>query len=340
MLRRPLTALAAAAVLATPLAACSSSDSSSNASSSTGASSATTSGSGTAEGFPATVSTKFGDVTVEKKPERIVALGWGDAEDALQLGVQPVGASDWLAFGGEGVGPWLKGAYTKAPEIIGTMEPSYEKIAALKPDLILDVKGSGDKARYDRLKSIAPTIGVPKDGDSYLTPSDEQMRMIATALGQKAKGDELLSGVTTAFSDAAAAHPGWKGKTASAVTKTSDGWGAYTKGGDRVNFLEKLGFTQNPKIAALPVDSTGFSAKLSAEKLDTIDADLVVGFPIFIKTDQMTGDAAFKAVPAVAKGHSVVIDGDLASAFSLGSPAAQEYAVKNLTPLIEKAIGK
>jgi iron complex transport system substrate-binding protein len=34
----------------------------------------------------------------------------------LALGVQPVGASDWLAFGGEGVGPWATGRYTKAPE--------------------------------------------------------------------------------------------------------------------------------------------------------------------------------------------------------------------------------
>jgi iron complex transport system substrate-binding protein len=38
-----------------------------------------------------------------------VALGWSDAETALALGVQPVGASDWLAFGGEGVGPWAEG---------------------------------------------------------------------------------------------------------------------------------------------------------------------------------------------------------------------------------------
>ena len=51
--------------------------------------------------FPVTVSTAFGDVTVEEEPTRVVALGWSDAETALALGVQPVGASDWLAFGGD-----------------------------------------------------------------------------------------------------------------------------------------------------------------------------------------------------------------------------------------------
>ncbi|MFD6620228.1 iron-siderophore ABC transporter substrate-binding protein, partial [Streptomyces albidoflavus] len=40
--------------------------------------------------FPAQVATKFGTVTVKERPERVVALGWGDAETALALGVQPV----------------------------------------------------------------------------------------------------------------------------------------------------------------------------------------------------------------------------------------------------------
>ncbi|MBJ7453295.1 MAG: ABC transporter substrate-binding protein, partial [Blastococcus sp.] len=60
-------------------------------------------GSSSSGAFPVTVTTAFGDVEIEEEPVRVVALGWGDAETALALGVQPVGASDWLAFGGEGV---------------------------------------------------------------------------------------------------------------------------------------------------------------------------------------------------------------------------------------------
>ncbi len=290
--------------------------------------------------FPATITTKFGDVTIEKKPARVVALGWGDAETALSLGAQPVGASDWLQFGGEGVGPWLKGKYANPPQIIGTLEPSYEAIAALKPDLILDVKSSGDQQRYQRLSSIAPTVGVPKDADNYLTKPADQMTMIATALGEKPQGEKLLAQVDEKFKTVADAHPAWKGKTVSAVTKTSEGWGAYIKGSERVDFFENLGFVLNPKIAAMKPDATGFSTKLSAENLDAIDADLVVGFPIFIPTAQVTGDAAFKAVPAVGAGHAVIIDGDLAQAYSLGTTAATEYAIDALVPKVEQAIGK
>lgn len=288
--------------------------------------------------FPATIATKFGDVTVNAKPTRIVALGWGDAETVLALGGQPVGASDWLGFGGEGVGPWAKGLYTTAPEIIGTLEPEYEKIAALKPDLILDVKSSGDKARYDRLKSITTTIGVPEGGDSYLTNQQQQVTMIAAALGETAKGEALLKEVEDAFAAAASAHADWKGKSMTAATKTADGWGAYIEGSERVTFMEKLGFVQNPKITAMQANATGFSVSISPEKLDEIDADVIVAFPIFIETTALTGDAAWKAVPAVAAGRAVVIDGDLASAYSLGTTLATKYAIENLVPKLEDAL--
>src|SRR4028119_1584145 len=53
---------------------------------------------------PATVQPAFGPVEVPEEPERVAALGWSDAETALALGVQPVGASDWLALRGEAAG--------------------------------------------------------------------------------------------------------------------------------------------------------------------------------------------------------------------------------------------
>src|SRR5699024_8469305 len=62
------------------------------------------------------VDTKFGSVDVPADPQRVVALGWGDAETALALGVQPVGASDWVEFGGMGVGPWAEDLYDEAPD--------------------------------------------------------------------------------------------------------------------------------------------------------------------------------------------------------------------------------
>ena len=289
--------------------------------------------------FPVTVSTEFGDVTVEKKPVRVVALGWGDAETALALGVQPVGASDWLAFGGEGVGPWAEGLYDTPPEIIGTLEPSFEAIAALKPDLILDTKSSGDEERYEKLSSIATTVGVPEGKTSYLTTMDEQMDLVSSALGLKDEGDDLLAEVDATYEEAAAAHPEFEGLTVAAATKTSEGWGAYVEGSERVRFLERLGFVQSPEIAALPANSGGFSVDISSEQLDLLDADLIVAFPIFIETSELTDDPLWSAIPAVADGRSVVIDGDVSAAYSLGTTLAAKFSIENLVPKIADALG-
>lgn len=328
-----VAAVAAVAVLA--LSACSGTDDSAGSGETTAAG-----GSPASEGaFPATVDTKFGEITIESRPERIVALGWGDAETALSLGYQPVGASDWLAFGGDGVGPWAEGQYDESPEIIDTLEPSYEAIAALEPDLILDVKSSGDQDRYDRLSEIAPTVGVPEGGDSYLTTGQQQLELISAALGVPEKGAELEAQLDDAFAAARDAHPDWDGKTIAAATRTSEGWGAYIEGGDRVDFLENLGFVQSPTIADLPVSSSGFSVDISSEQLDLLDADLIVAFPIYIDTAEITDDPQWQAIPAVADGRAVVIDGDLSSAYSLGTIGAQQYALDNLVPLIEDALG-
>jgi iron complex transport system substrate-binding protein len=286
--------------------------------------------------FPTTVDTKFGEVTVEEEPQRIVALGWGDAEAVLALGLQPVGASDWLGFGGSGVGPWAEDLYDEAPEIIATLEPSYEAIAALKPDLILDVKSSGDSERYERLSSIATTIGVPEDGDSYLVSGDEQMTMISTALGMADKGEELLADVDASFAAAAEAHPEFEGKTITVSAYTSDGWGAYIDGVERVTFMQKLGFVQSPTIQGLTPD--GFSVPISSEQLDLLESDVLVVFPIWVETSEVTSQPLFNAIPAVAEGRSIILDDELISnAYSLGSVLSTQYAIENVVPMLVEA---
>ncbi|GAA3748072.1 ABC transporter substrate-binding protein [Streptomyces tremellae] len=195
-------------------------------------------------------------LTVDKKPARILALGRGDAEPAQDLGAQPVGASDWLASGGDGVGPWAKGPYKKKPGIIGTLEPSRGKIAALRPDLILDTASSGDAKPYRTLSRIAPTVDVPKGQDAYKTSWQEQIRMIAAALGKKGAGSRLIAGVDKKFVAAAKARPESEGETISVGAPSGDGYGACVKGDSRISFAERPGFTNNPNVGAKAGSST------------------------------------------------------------------------------------
>ncbi|MGC5629498.1 ABC transporter substrate-binding protein [Georgenia sp. Z1344] len=292
------------------------------------------------EAFPATVETEFGEVTIEERPERVVALGWGDAEVALQLGVQPVGASDWIGFDDPtGVGPWMEGAYDEAPEMFGTLELSYEAIGALEPDLILDVHSSGDQERYDRLSDIAPVVGVAPGGGDYLTTGTEQLEMIAAALGESDQVEEILAEQEEAFAEVAAAHPGWEGQTVTVGSRTSEGWGAYTAAGSRVSFMTELGFVPNPEIEELSEDGS-WSVSLSDEQLPVFDADLVMATPIWIEPTEISEDAGWLAIPAVEDGRSILIDNEVSDAFALATPEARLYALEQLEPLIEEALGE
>ncbi len=293
-------------------------------------------GGGTAEEASGpTVETKFGAVEVPADPQRVVALGWGDAETALALGVQPVGASDWVEFGGTGVGPWAEDLYDEAPEIIETMEPDYEAIAALEPDVILDTNSSGEKERYDRLSEIAPTVGVPEGGDNYLTTMDQQVELVSQALGRDDDGKKLLDDLDKTYADAREAHPEFQDKSVTVAAKTSEGWGAYVEESGRVQVMEQLGFRQSETIAGMKAE--GFSVPISEENLDQLDADLLLTFPIYIEDKEVTEDAAYKRIPAVEGGHDFVLtkdNDDIRKAFSLNSILSAQYTAEELPDLI------
>ncbi|MFJ9883800.1 ABC transporter substrate-binding protein [[Kitasatospora] papulosa] len=326
--RTPVLMAGAVAALLVGLAACGSSGDTAGAGSSA-------SGKAAEGGFPAKVATKFGEITVDKAPQRIVALGWGDAETVLALGGQPVGASDWLAFGGEGVGPWAEGKYDKSPQLIGTLEPEYEKIAALRPDLILDTKSSGDRTRYDTLSKIAPTVGVPEGGDQYKLSWEKQTEMVAAAMGVPEKGEKLIAGTEAKFAAAVKAHPEFKGSTITLGSRTSEGYGAYVSGTGRVDFVERLGFENNPAIEAKA--GKGFSVSVSKENLDLLDADLTVMAPIGIPATDISDDPLYQAVPSVKAGHSLVFDDKrISTAFATDSVLSTGYALDKVVPLFAK----
>lgn len=325
-LRRATAAIAALAAVAA-LASCSSSNEAEESTSAGRSDSA----------FPVSIDTKFGAVTVESRPQRVVALGWADAETALALGVQPVGASDWLAFGGDGVGPWADGLYEQSPEIIGTLEPSYEAVAALEPDVILDTKSSGDQARYDTLSQIAPTVALPGGADNYLTTIEQQVTMVASALGESEKGAELLGSLEGDFTAAAEDNPEFEGKSITVGAYSGTGFGAYISDSTRLLFMKKLGFVSNPAIDALT--PKGFSVPISQEELGLLDADVVVIFPIEKSPTEVTDNPLFQRIPAVRDGRSLVFeDPVVAKSYSTNSILSTKYALDTVVPAVAERL--
>ena len=277
----------------------------------------------------ATVSTIFGEVTVPEDPQRVVALGWSDAETA-----QPVGASDWLGVGGDGLGPWVEDSYDTPPTIIGTNEISMESVAALAPDLILWTRSSNEQDIYDELSEIAPTVAAPEGTDiAYGTSWDGQTELVAQALGKVDEGRRLIDETDAAFDAAVQANPQFADKTVAVGTVYSGQLGAYVDGDVRVDFMKRLGFVNDAEIQELAQEGR-FSVNLSAENASVLDADLTVMFPIGDTAEVIEGDPSIQNLPSALDGRLVVLDDQvLSNAFSSASVPGTLYAIENAVPL-------
>jgi iron-siderophore transport system substrate-binding protein len=287
--------------------------------------------------FPVTIETAFGDVTIDEEPTVVVALGWSDAETALALGVQPVGASDWLAVGGDGLGDWVEESYDEAPEMIETLEPDLEAIAALQPDVILDTRSSATQERFDSLNEIAPTIGQPEGVGPYQTTWQQQLDLVGQALGRTAEAEELAADLEQRIDEAAAAHPEFEGVEVAVGAYTSEGFGAYVRGDGRVDLMEALGFVN--KEAIQDEAEENFFIPVSDEQVSLLDAELTVVFPIFVEVSEITANPLWETLSSVQEGRAVILeDKTVADAFSAGSVSATGYALDNAVPLFAETL--
>lgn len=64
------------------------------------------------------VTDAFGETTLNKKPERVVTIGWENQDTPLALGVIPVGvsAANYGKVSEDKLHPWTKEAFTKLGE--------------------------------------------------------------------------------------------------------------------------------------------------------------------------------------------------------------------------------
>jgi iron complex transport system substrate-binding protein len=92
-------------------------------------------------GFPARVEHKFGTTVVPAKPERIVSVGLTEQDTILALGYKPIATTEWYGDQPYAVWPWAREALGDSrPTVLSNADGfQFEKIAALRPDLIVGV---------------------------------------------------------------------------------------------------------------------------------------------------------------------------------------------------------
>jgi iron complex transport system substrate-binding protein len=171
----------------------------------------------------------------------------------------------------------------------------------------------------------------------YLTTWQQQLDLVGRALGREEQADELQAEVEQQFTAAAEAHPEFDGTEVAVGAYTSEGFGAYVRGDTRVDFMEALGFTNEPAIQDLAGES--FFVSISEEQVPLLDAPLTVVFPIFVEASQITDNPLWQSLPSVQQGNALVLeDQTLSNAFSSGSALGTQYALANAVPLFAETL--
>ncbi|MYX00804.1 MULTISPECIES: iron-siderophore ABC transporter substrate-binding protein [unclassified Streptomyces] len=297
-----------------------------------------------AEGaFPVTVEHAFGSTEVKKAPQRVVTVGYTDDQAVLAFGIKPVGMVDQYPNpAGQTPDintqwPWVKDKWGDTrPEVVmknGDAGPNFEKIASLRPDLIIAVYSEVDEAAYEKLSRIAPTVGRTKgEKELFSAPWQDNAAHIAKALGKEKEGAELIKGIQTQLDAAKKANPGFGGQKAVALSWYKDSISAFTSTDVRGRLVTGTGFTYQNEIDKIA--DGGFSVELSPERIDLIDVDRIFVVNDKADTEALKKFELFANLPAVKNDKvSYLLDSEgpaVGAAMSQGTLLSLPYAIDEL----------
>ncbi|SDS14857.1 iron-siderophore ABC transporter substrate-binding protein [Microlunatus soli] len=277
--------------------------------------------------FPVTIKHQFGTTTIESEPKRVLTAGFNEQDFVLAFGIEPVGVRQFLGYDAPNR-PWTPQAVRgKKLPTVGSQEIDFEKIAELKPDLIMAVSSYIDKAGYAKLSAIAPTVAQSGDVATGATSWQDQTKITGRALGRPDKAEQIVRRTEDRFAEAKKEHPEFAGKSASfALGVTTDG--AYSVGADdyRTGWLTELGFTVPKK-----------GGEVSMEKLDVFDTDVMVAEGV---QKSVQKNRLFAQLAPVKEGRFVdlgAFDQDFAGALGFNSPLSIPYLLDIAVPRLAAA---
>jgi iron complex transport system substrate-binding protein len=309
-------AVLAAGLLLVTVAACGSTDDDIAAPAASGSSAAA---------FPVTIEHKFGSTTIEKKPQRIVTVGWNDQDFVLALGGTPVSTRQW--FDEYPTYPWVSAKLGDKKLPTFSADINYEAIIKQKPDLILAIYETINKQTYDKLSQIAPTVIQSSQYKDEETPWDVQTLTTGKAMGETAAAQALVDRVNAELTAAKKENPQFAGKTLveDYGPDKGDHW-LLGAGDPRRAIFDALGF-----------QAQATDGDVSEERLDLLDQDI-----LFIngatKAD-MLKSPVFSRLKVVKEDRTLytAFSTSLAGALSYSGPDAILYALNILVPQLKAA---
>ncbi|MBF6125120.1 ABC transporter substrate-binding protein [Nocardia brasiliensis] len=283
-----------------------------------------------------TIKHSFGETKVDGTPKRIVTLGnqWLDAVQAL--GVVPVGFIDNnAAVSGGAAMPW-------EPESLGQSKSLslngdlVEQIGALEPDLILVPGFQVDKAMYEKLSKLAPTIGPVTAGAQIDSWADE-VTVLGKVLHKQSDAEQVIATVNGKIDEVAERYPGLRGKTFLTCMLTAPTQLmvlADPKDGSAALF-NKLGLSIPEHIAKeAPL---GGRLALSPERLADLDANVLVCGAMPNLADKFKQLPGYAELPSVRSNSLAFVDVLTIGAINSPTALSVPYILEKLDPALAAA---
>lgn len=271
--------------------------------------------------FPATVKGIHGDVTVPKKPERIVALDPTMGARLLALGIKPV------AVGGDpeelkARTPWLQGQLPMLdPDLATRPQVKAEKVATYKPDLIVGWGYQLPAEVHQQISQIAPAYAHPKVNPDWR----DSLKDLAVLTGTDAT--PALAKVEQMCQTARDQIPQWQGKTFQTVGIRPDGSLNFGNGAALSCFGLKLAPNQKDSAEG---------AGISSENLNELNADFVGISDNVGGRDKLEKDPRFATLPSKVNGSLTYVDIPLSlAADTPDGPLSFGYLIEHSLPKLK-----
>jgi iron complex transport system substrate-binding protein len=289
--------------------------------------------------LPVTIEHRYGSTTIEKPPQRVVVAGLREQDALLALGVVPVGTTEWYGEHEGAIFPWAEEALGDAPrpeKLDFTDGLEFERIAGLRPDLIVAVYSGLTKKDYETLSKIAPTIAQPPGQVDWGSSWQDEILTVGRAVGKPKEAEKLRDEAEARLQAAAEENPDFEGQTAAVATPYQGIW-VYGPQDARSRLLTDLGFTFPEELEDVGGDD--FGGQLSSEKLDLLDVGALVWFANPGPAEKVRDNKVYKRLTVSTEGRDVFLpeNGELYEATSFISVLSIPLLVDELVPKLAAA---
>ena len=249
-----------------------------------------------------TVKDAKGEFTLDKTPNRVVALEYSFVDALAQVGVSPVGVADDNKV--DRILPQVREKITAWQSVGTRSQPSLEVIASLKPDLII-ADPSRHTAVFEELKKIAPTVMFDSRHESYqenLETAQKIGDLVGKSTEMKAKINEHNDYIANI-----AKNLGVQGKKASFGTSREDKFNIQNDNGYVGSFLTTLGFAPTK----LNSDQAFVEINLEQLVMEKPEYLFIAHYRDESIARKWEAEPLWKAIPAVKENHVYSVDSDM-----------------------------